>query len=145
MPEYVKQTDKEEIQRLELKLGELAEEWRSSADQQKKKALVTEYRTTLRKMFALGYNSWLDIDTELPDELMPEEYISRRKGGLWDEAAAQYQKEAERIKAAKSRDSLENDPAPTQGAITTLSLWIKRTLNMPTRAMGKNPRRTANK
>jgi hypothetical protein len=55
----------------ELELGRLAYAWRSNPHD----ALVAQYQNTLRRMIRSGFDQPLDIDAELPDRLMPEEYL----------------------------------------------------------------------
>ncbi len=63
-----------ELSRLESWLGELAARWRGTWDQN----IVDEYHTTMTRLYELGWDGRLDIESELPDRLMPEEYLSRR-------------------------------------------------------------------
>lgn len=56
---------------LERELGRLAYAWRSNPHD----ALVAQYQNTLRRMMRNGFDQPLDIDAELPDRLMPEEYL----------------------------------------------------------------------
>jgi hypothetical protein len=39
--------------------------------------VIEEYHATLTKLYELGWDAALDVDSELPDELMPEEYLKR--------------------------------------------------------------------
>jgi hypothetical protein len=61
------------MQRLISHLGELAARWRGS----RKDGLVQEYHTTMQQLYDLGWDDDIDMDGELPDELMPEEYLKR--------------------------------------------------------------------
>jgi signal transduction histidine kinase len=61
---------------LETELGLLAARWRGATDPQEAERIVHHYQILLRSMFALGYQNWLDVESELPDRYMPEEYIS---------------------------------------------------------------------
>jgi len=53
-------------------LAKLAGSWR----EYKTDELVNRYQTVLRTLIILGYDDELPIDVELPEELMPTEYIS---------------------------------------------------------------------
>lgn len=55
----------------EHRLAEIAYAWRSSPNEE----LVAQYQKTLRRMIRGGFTQPLDIDTELPDRLMPDEYL----------------------------------------------------------------------
>jgi hypothetical protein len=61
---------------LETKLGWLAARWRGTRDAQEAAVLVRHYQAILRCMIELGYHDSLDVDAELPDELMPTEYFN---------------------------------------------------------------------
>ncbi len=63
-----------ELNRLESYLGELAARWRGTWDQE----IVKEYHAILAQLYALGWDGRLDIESELLDRLMPEEYLQRR-------------------------------------------------------------------
>ena len=56
---------------LQSKVGELAMKWRGSKDDK----IVQQYHATLKCLIALGWEGYLDVDAELPDELMPKEYF----------------------------------------------------------------------
>lgn len=67
-----------ELRKLEFYLGDLAARWRGSYDRPDvQEALVREYWAVLNQLYALGWDSLLDIESELPDRLMPEEYMRR--------------------------------------------------------------------
>lgn len=67
-----------ELRRLELLLCDLAGTWRGSwGDPNRQEELVREYHATMAKLYSLGWNGALDVECELPDELMPEEYVRR--------------------------------------------------------------------
>jgi hypothetical protein len=59
------------LEQMEKKLSELAYYWRSSQETQ----LAQQYQAILRCMIELGFDAPLDIDAELPDRLMPQEYL----------------------------------------------------------------------
>ena len=54
------------------KLGYLAGLWR----RHKTTEIADQYQTVLRTLILLGYDDELPVDLELPEELMPVEYIS---------------------------------------------------------------------
>lgn len=57
----------------------LAPRWRSAKrkdDAQHRDAIVRQYQAILHCMLALGFTDELDIDAELPDELMPHNYLA---------------------------------------------------------------------
>lgn len=54
------------------KLGYLAGLWR----RHKTTEIADQYQTVLRTLILLGYDDELPVDVELPEELMPVEYIS---------------------------------------------------------------------
>jgi hypothetical protein len=71
------------IDALEQKLSDLAVEWRRT----KKKSLVTQYHNIYRELQRLGWNGRLDLDSCLPDHLMPSEsqpteQLTARRGDL---------------------------------------------------------------
>jgi hypothetical protein len=67
-----------QLNALESKLCILASSWRGSwGDPLKQEEIVREYHTTMEKLYSLGWDAVLDIDCELPDRLMPEEYLRR--------------------------------------------------------------------
>lgn len=58
-----------EVMQLEYQLTQIAGKWRST----KEEALVQEYERVLYKMILKGYDvNTLDIQDQLPDELMPD-------------------------------------------------------------------------
>lgn len=63
-----------ELNRLETHLGNLAALWRSTWDQ----SVVDEYHATMAHLYELGWDGRLDIESELPDRLMPIDYLRRR-------------------------------------------------------------------
>lgn len=62
-----------ELRRLEDRLGDLAGMWRGTYDEK----VVQEYHATMARLYELGWNDVLDMESELPDSLMPEEYLRR--------------------------------------------------------------------
>ena len=63
------------ITEMERSLGLLAMRWRSHQNTPDGENLVRQYQAILRCMIELGYRESLDVDSELPDELLPEEYF----------------------------------------------------------------------
>jgi len=55
------------------KLAELAGEWRAH----KSEHLVRQYHAVLLCLLTLGWNGYLSPQVELPDELLPAEYLNR--------------------------------------------------------------------
>lgn len=67
-----------ELDQLEFRLSDLAALWRGSfGDPAYQDEIVQEYRTILARLYELGWDSVLDIDSELPNKLLPEEYLRR--------------------------------------------------------------------
>jgi len=69
-----------ELRSLQAYLGTLAGMWRHARrtnDHQRQHELVQAYHATLARLYELGWDDGLDIDAELPDRLMPEEYFHR--------------------------------------------------------------------
>lgn len=54
------------------KLGYLAGLWR----RHKTTEIAEQYQTVLRTLILLGFDDELPVDVELPEELMPVEYLS---------------------------------------------------------------------
>lgn len=68
------------MRQLQFILGNLAAEWRGQArgDSDDKQAeIVEEYHSIMNQLYEMEWDAILDIVAELPDELMPEEYILR--------------------------------------------------------------------
>jgi hypothetical protein len=76
MRQIVIETDAQILDALESKLGRLAARWRGTEDEDEAAALVRQYHSILRCMIELGYRDSLDVDAELPDALMPDEYLA---------------------------------------------------------------------
>ena len=64
------------IKNMEISLSQLAMHWRSSDSSEEAREIVQNYQAILRCMIALGFEQSLIVEAELPDELMPEEYLS---------------------------------------------------------------------
>jgi hypothetical protein len=66
------------LRRLEFRLGDLAGMWRTSyGDTAKQTAIIKEYHDVMERLYSLGWDSGLDLESELPDKYMPEEYQRR--------------------------------------------------------------------
>jgi hypothetical protein len=68
------------LRSLQAHLSNLAAMWRyarRSNDIARQQELVRGYHDTLEQLYALGWDDGLDIEAELPHELMPEEYFQR--------------------------------------------------------------------
>jgi hypothetical protein len=63
------------IQALELKLSNLAALWRGNKTSLGAETIVRQYQAVLRCMIELGFGEPLDADSELPNRLMPSEYL----------------------------------------------------------------------
>lgn len=71
-----------ELRRLQGHLGTLAAMWRHAKSMNhpvRQAEIVKEYHQTLATLYALGWNDGLDIDAELPYDLMPQVYFQRAK------------------------------------------------------------------
>ena len=66
------QLDKE-ISRLEIELEDAAAFWRGTYSDE----AIQEYHEIMKRLYDLGWNGRLAIQSLLPAELMPEEYIKR--------------------------------------------------------------------
>jgi hypothetical protein len=63
----------EEIGLLEEKLEDLAALWRGTRSEE----AVQEYHETMKRLYELGWNERLIIQSLLPVDIMPKEYIKR--------------------------------------------------------------------
>jgi len=63
------------LSEMERTLSTLAARWRSRQDKPEAADIVRQYQAILRCMIELGYRDGLDPETELPDELLPQEYF----------------------------------------------------------------------
>jgi hypothetical protein len=61
---------------METTLAHLAMHWRGADEDEDAKEIARRYQSILLCMIDLGLDHPLDIDSELPDELMPQEYFS---------------------------------------------------------------------
>jgi hypothetical protein len=69
------QTNDDLITQMEIKLSHLAMRWRNHKEKPEADEIVRQYQAILRCMIELGYRAELYIDSELPDRLMPKEYL----------------------------------------------------------------------
>jgi hypothetical protein len=60
---------------LELKLSDLAALWRENKTSTRAETVVRQYQAVLRCLIELGFREALDADSELPNRLMPSEYL----------------------------------------------------------------------
>lgn len=63
------------ILELEHKISELAMRWRGQPE--KRDEIKKEYHKTIAVLYSLGWDDILDVDCELPDDDMPQEYKTR--------------------------------------------------------------------
>lgn len=68
-------TDEELFWQMEVKLSDLAALWRGRQNTPDAEMIVRQYHAILRCMIELGYHEELVVDSELPDRLMPQEYL----------------------------------------------------------------------
>ncbi|NJN68779.1 MAG: hypothetical protein HC884_19795 [Chloroflexaceae bacterium] len=69
-----------QMRQLQAYLGTLAGMWRNAKRKgkvERQAEIVQEYHETMAQLYALGWDDALDIDAELPDEFLPEEYLRR--------------------------------------------------------------------
>jgi hypothetical protein len=65
------------LEQMERTLAHLAMHWRGLEQSDDEQEIVRRYQSILLCMIDLGLDHPLDIDSELPDELMPQEYFDR--------------------------------------------------------------------
>lgn len=65
------------IKELESQLCTLAMEWRSTGKIEVREAIKKKYHLTVRLLFSLGWDDYVDFDCELPTDDMPQEYFRR--------------------------------------------------------------------
>ena len=70
-----------ELRRLEDRLGELAARWREAYARpgDREHEIHHEYVATIERLYELGWDDVLDIDSVLRDALMPAEYLRRHQ------------------------------------------------------------------
>ncbi len=66
--------DAKTMDRLEDELGDLAVQWRRKPDH----ATVKKYHRLYKQLVELGWDQSLDVESHLPNELMPQEYHDLR-------------------------------------------------------------------
>jgi hypothetical protein len=65
-----------ELYRLEVHLCNLAARWRESiGNPDKQNEIVSEYHEIMARMYALGWDTVLPLDCELPIEYLPKRYL----------------------------------------------------------------------
>lgn len=70
-----------ELRRLEFRLGDLAAMWRGSYDRpERQQAIMREYHQVMQSLYELGWDAELDMESHLPQEVMPAEYVKRNAG-----------------------------------------------------------------
>ncbi|HRV96086.1 MAG TPA: hypothetical protein P5526_28295 [Anaerolineae bacterium] len=67
-----------ELRRLEFLLGDLAAQWREYESPERQNEIVLEYHSVMERLYELGWDGFLDWDSELPTELMPEQHPKQR-------------------------------------------------------------------
>ncbi len=67
--------DERLLKTMELKLSDLAALWRGNKYSPQAEAIVRQYHAVLRCMIELGFREPLHADSELPNRLMPTEYL----------------------------------------------------------------------
>jgi DNA-binding transcriptional regulator PaaX len=63
------------LAQMESDLAQLAMRWRGSDNDKESDAIAHNYQVILRCMIELGFRQALQVEAELPDELMPQEYL----------------------------------------------------------------------
>lgn len=76
MQTNVRPVDKPLLKSMEFKLSDLAALWRGNKATPQAETIVRQYQAILRCMIELGFREPLDTDSELPDRLMPQEYLA---------------------------------------------------------------------
>jgi len=65
------------LDQMETMLAHLAMYWRSTPSPEDAAEIVRRYQIILTTLIELGLDHPLDVDSELPDELMPTIYFER--------------------------------------------------------------------
>lgn len=73
MSQSIAEIHNELLGTLERTLYDLAAHWRST----KSDAVIRDYQAVLRCILDMGYTEQLSAEAELPDEFLPEEYLSQ--------------------------------------------------------------------
>lgn len=63
------------LKNMEDSLSELAMRWRGSSSDEEAAAIAHHYQVILRCMIDLGFHQSLQVEAELPNDLMPQEYL----------------------------------------------------------------------
>ena len=63
------------LKNMEDSLSELAMRWRGSSSDEEASVIAHHYQVILRCMIDLGFHQSLQVEAELPDDLMPQEYL----------------------------------------------------------------------
>jgi hypothetical protein len=66
-----------ELRRLQMYLGYLAADWGTYESEERQREIVKEYHRTFNLLYSLGWDGIIAFESELPEELMPEEYLKR--------------------------------------------------------------------
>lgn len=74
-PHEFEETHQHLLFEMERMVSKLAASWRSRQNQPEAGDIVRRYQAILRCMIELGHRDSLDADAELPDELLPSEYL----------------------------------------------------------------------
>jgi hypothetical protein len=74
----IDRTKDELMDLLERRVSHLAMMWRGNIHKNPQRAeeIVKEYHVVLKCLIELGFKQSLYVDSELPDELMPPEYLA---------------------------------------------------------------------
>lgn len=67
--------DERLLKAMQLKLSDLAAMWRGNRNAPQAETIIRQYQAVLRCLIELGFHKPLDADSELPDRLMPSEYL----------------------------------------------------------------------
>ena len=63
------------LEQMETTLTHLAMYWRGSNSAEEAELIAHNYQVILRCMIGLGFRQSLQVEAELPDDLMPQEYL----------------------------------------------------------------------
>lgn len=79
-------TSQRQVRMLEDRLSELAFEWRSTQVRKEEERVghtVRAYHAIVEQLWLLGWDANLDASDELPEELMPQSYLTywKKKNG----------------------------------------------------------------
>jgi len=62
---------------LVTQLGRLAMQWRAARTPELQTEIAREYHAAVRRLYELGWDDVIDVDSQLPEESMPSEYLER--------------------------------------------------------------------